>query len=103
MALIEVRRASGGYTEHLYPFEVVIDEVVVGLLGPGESGRFEVAPGSHQVFATINWCRSEKIDVQLGPGQKASFRCETRANFVTDAYWATLGRRRYLRLAEIAP
>jgi hypothetical protein len=102
MALVEVQRVSGGYTEHLHPFEVVIDEEVVGRLGPGESGAFEVAPGSHELFAKINWCRSEKVDVDLTGNQKVTFRCETRANLLTDGYWATFGRRRYLRLTQVA-
>lgn len=103
MALIEVQRVSGGYTEHLHPFKVVIDGGVAGQLGAGESGAFEVAPGSHKVFVKIDWCRSETVDVHLGGDQKANFRCETRANLLTDAYWATLGRRRYLRLTQLAP
>jgi len=101
IALVEVQRVSGGYTEHLHPFEVVIDEKVVGRLGPGESGVFQVAPGSHELIVMIEWCRSERVDVQLRRDQKMTFRCETRANLLTDAYWATIGRRRYLRLTEI--
>lgn len=103
MALIEVQRVSGGYTEHLHPFKVVIDEEVVGRLGAGESGTFEVAPGSHEVFVKIDWCQSERVDVHLGGDQRVTFRCETRANLLTDAYWATFGRRRYLRLTQLAP
>jgi hypothetical protein len=45
MAIVEVHRVSSGQSKHLNPFEVVIDEEVVGRLGPGESEAFEVAPG----------------------------------------------------------
>jgi hypothetical protein len=102
MALVEVQRVSGGYTEHLHPFDVVIDEEVVGRLGPGDSATFEVAPGSHEIFAMIGWCRSERVGFQLREGQKVTLRCKTGANLLTDAYWATIGRRRYLRLIEVA-
>lgn len=103
MALIEVQRVSGGFTEHLNPFKIVIDGEVLGQLGPGESWAFQVAPGSHEVFAELNWCRSEKVDVQLKEDQKVTFRCATRASLLTDLYWATFGRRRYLRLTEVTP
>lgn len=103
MALVEVQRVSGGYTEHLHPFKVVIDGEVVGRLGPGESGIFEVTPGPHEIFIKIDWCRSEKVDVHLTEVEKVTFRCQTRANLLTDGYWATFGRRRYLKLTQQSP
>jgi hypothetical protein len=99
---IEVLRASGGYTEHLNPFEVVIDDEVVGQLGASEAGVFSVTPGSHELFVKIHWCRSGKINVRMTEGERVTFRCETRANLLTDGFWATLGRQHYLRLAEVA-
>jgi hypothetical protein len=101
MALLEVERVSGGYTEHLHPFEVVIDNEVVGLLGAGEVWTVELAAGCHEIFVRIYWCRSEKVDVEVDDQEELAFRCETRANLFTDGYWATLGRARYLRLEQI--
>lgn len=102
-ALVEVQRVSGGYSKRLNPFEVVVDDEVVGRLSPGESKAVEVAPGPHEIFTKIYWCRSKKVNVVLMQGQKVIFRCETRAsNSFTDGYWATLGRRRYLSLTEVA-
>jgi hypothetical protein len=103
MATLEVQRVSGGFTEHLALFEVVIDDSVVGYLGPGASGSFQVSAGSHEVFVRIYWCRSEKVDVHLAEDQTLAFRCDTRASLLTDGYWATLGRIRYLRLHQTAP
>lgn len=103
MAWVEVQRVSGGQSKHLNPFELVIDDEVVGRLGPGESEAFEVASGSHEVFAKIYWCRSEKINVDLKQDQKLTFLCGTRArSFLTDGYWASFGHRRYLRLSQVA-
>src|SRR6187200_2726088 len=100
MALIEVCRVSGGYTEHLHPFEVVIDGEVVGYLGAGACLTCEVAAGSGELFVWIYWCRSEKVHVNLSSDQKVTFSCETRANLLTDGYWASFGRRRYLRFID---
>src|SRR4051794_1193274 len=102
MALVEVQRVSGGYTEHLNPFEVVIDGEVVGLLGPSESAGFELAAGSHEIFVRFYWCQSEEVDIWLEEDEKRTFSCETRANLLTDGYWATFGRRRYLRLTHVS-
>jgi hypothetical protein len=100
-ALIDVQRVSGGYTEHLNPFEVVIDKSVVGRLGPGDSLAFDVAPGRHELCIKYYWTGSEKVDLYLGPAEVVCFRCETRANLLTDGYWATIGRRRYLKLTQV--
>jgi hypothetical protein len=102
MPLLEVQRASGGYTEHLNPFEVVMDGELVGLLGPSESAAFELTAGSHEMFVRFYWCQSEEVDIQLEEDEKRTFRCETRANLLTDGYWATFGRRRYLRLTQVS-
>lgn len=103
MALVEVQRAAGGYTEHLNPFEVVIDDEVVGLLGKGESWVFELSGGSHEIFVRLYWCRSEKVHVELEDNDEIGFQCKTRANLLTDGYWASLGRRRYLRMERVLP
>ena len=62
---------------------------------------FEVAPGPHEVFLKIDWCRSEGVDAHLAAGQAARFRCASRANLITGLYWITLGRRRYIELAPL--
>ncbi|HXV05905.1 MAG TPA: hypothetical protein VFP23_08405 [Solirubrobacterales bacterium] len=79
----------------------MIDDEVVGRLEPGEARTFEVTTGSHEVYVRLYWCRSEKVDVHLSGNQEVNLRCETRANLLTDGYWATLGRRRYLRLIRV--
>ncbi|HYC54271.1 MAG TPA: hypothetical protein VEL28_04960 [Candidatus Binatia bacterium] len=103
MAWVEVQRVSDKKSNHLAPFEVLIDESVVGQLAPGESKAFEVAPGPHEIYSRVSWCRSEMVDIQLQVDQKLTLRCQTRAkNFLTDGYWATFGRARFLILRQVA-
>jgi hypothetical protein len=103
MALIEVQRDIGGLTDALRSYKVVIDDEVVGRIGPGESRAFSVAAGSHEIFMKMEWLRSEKLNVRLTADQTALFRCEPRANPLTDLYWGTFGRHSYIRLTQVTP
>jgi len=101
MASVEVQREFDRLSDHLRSYDVVINGRVTGQLRPGESCALEIAPGSHKLYVKIDWCRSEKVDVHLTPGQTVKFRCAPRANLFTDLYWATLGRRRYIKLVRV--
>lgn len=102
IASIAVFRDLDGLTDHLRAYEVVIDGAVVGRLAPGDSCAFSVAPGHHEIFMKIDWCRSEKVNLQLAAGEIAEFRCAPRPNLITGFYWITFGRHRYIVLDRIA-
>ena len=100
-ALVEVQRELSGLRDHLRSYQVVIDEEVVGLLSAGESLIFEVGPGSHELFLKIDWCRSEKLNIALEAGQTVAFRCAPNGNPLTEFYWISFGRHRYLKLSRV--
>jgi hypothetical protein len=101
VASIEIERDIGGLTDALRSYKVVIDDEVVGKIGPGESRAFNVAADSHEIFMKMEWLRSEKFNVRLTADETVLFRCEPRANPLTDLYWGTLGRHRYIRLTQV--
>jgi len=100
-ALIELQREPGWMRDYLRAYRVVIDEEVVGELMPGESHAFEVDPGAHRLYLTIDWCRSEKVTAELKPGETAAFRCEPNGKPFTELYWVSFGRHRYISLSEL--
>lgn len=63
VAFVAVRRASSGWRDRLRRCKVLIDGRVVGRLGPGEFGRYEVAPGHHVLAVAIDWKRSPSFEV----------------------------------------
>lgn len=99
--LVEVQRESSGLRDHLRSYQVVIDDVVVGQLGAGESQTFEVDPGAHELFLKIDWCRSNKLTIALEAEQAVAFRCAPRGNPFTEFYWVSFGRHRYLKLSTV--
>ncbi len=100
-ALVELQRDLSGLKDHLRSYQVVIDEEVVGLLGAGESQAFEVDPGSHELFLKIDWCRREKLTIALEAGQTVAFRCAPNGIPLTEFYWISFGRHRYIKLSKV--
>jgi hypothetical protein len=99
-ASIEIRRALNRWTDRARVYEVVVDDLVAGRVAYGKSSSFEVAAGSHEIFMKIDWCRSEKVILDLVPGQKAFLDCSARNPF-TGLYWITFGRRRHIKLTRV--
>ena len=97
-----MEREFGGVTDHLRAYKVVIDGDVAGELRCGDTGCFDVGPGTHEFFMRIDWARSEKFEFQLKAGEVARFRCAPRGNVLTDLYWASIGHRRYIKLTRVA-
>jgi len=60
--MITVHRQSA-YADSLRPYQIVIDENVVGKVKSGKT-VIVAAPsvGTHQIWVTIDWCRSEKLE-----------------------------------------
>ena len=51
------------YADSLRSYKVVIDGEVVAKIKHGETiSLTPPAPGSHQIWVTIDWCRSNKLD-----------------------------------------
>jgi hypothetical protein len=100
MALIEVRRPDAGYACRLRDFKIAIDGQHRGGVGRGRAEIFEVSAGTHQVRAGIDWCRSRKVGLTVGPGDHAVLVCRNPP-FAAPLwmFWATLGCRRYPLLA----
>ena len=98
---ITVTRAAS-YGDKLRNYTVVIDGEVAGHIGNGESIRFPVSVGDHELFLRIAWCRSQALLIHVRPEAEVRLVCEPAANAATVLYWMTFGYRRYidLRIAE---
>lgn len=100
-AAIELRRVAGKWADRRRAYRVIVDGGEVGRLGNGESASFEVAPGSHELHLKIDWCRSERLALDLAPGETAVIECEAR-NPWQALYWVSFGCRRYVKLTRLS-
>ena len=100
-ATIEVRRAANKWSDRRRAYKVMIDGSEVGKVDNGESEGYRVAPGVHEVYLKIDWCRSEKLPLDVGPGETKTIEANGRNPFAI-LYWITIGRSRYIAVTQPA-
>ena len=61
-----IRLARGNdYVDKLRAYKIFIDDVYRGDIKRNEVKEFEVATGEHIIYAKIDWCRSNKLCVNV--------------------------------------
>lgn len=100
-ARIRLERARGGYADGLRSYQVLLDGAAVGRVRRGQTLVLDTEPGTHHVQLTIDWARSQPVQVELQPGQEVHLRCRPRANALTGLYRATVGASEYIGLEVV--
>jgi hypothetical protein len=100
-ARIRLERARGGYTDRLRAYQVMLDGTLAGQVKRGQTLVLETEPGTHHVQLTIDWAKSQLVQVELQPGQEVRLRCWPKANAVSALYRATLGASDYIGLEVV--
>jgi len=100
-ARIRLERARGGYADALRSYNVLLDGAAVGRVRRGQTLMLETEPGTHHVQLTIDWAKSQPVQVELLPDQEVRLRCRPKANALTGLYRATLGASDYIGLEVV--
>ena len=79
-AIIHIERTSA-WADFLRAYKVVLDGEPVGTIRQGKSRSFEVKPGHHEIFLTVDWCSSQPIFVNLAPSARVHLICQGREVF----------------------
>lgn len=56
-------------------YKIIIDGRNYGIIGSGKTKEIDIAPGNHEIFLKIDWCRSNKIDFNISRNQTIEFEC----------------------------
>jgi hypothetical protein len=54
------------YADRFRSYKVMLDGMEIGEIKNGEEKEFDVAPGRHQLYLAIDWCRSNTIEFEAG-------------------------------------
>src|SRR5262245_59258051 len=57
------------YADRLRRYRIVVDDIQVAMIKAGERVEINLPIGRHQVFAAIDWARSNSIEIDVLPGR----------------------------------
>ena len=63
--MLIITRKSGFYANCLRAYKIFVDGECVGKIRAGQEKRVELSEGTHTVWFTIDWCRSQKITFEI--------------------------------------
>lgn len=54
------------YTDKFRKYKIYIDDVYCGDIKNKETKEFPAQAGNHTVFAKVDWCRSNRLNISIG-------------------------------------
>ena len=97
-AIIQLERKRA-WADLFRSYQIFLDAELVGTIRQGKSCSFEVHPGHHELFLTIDWCSSQRLSMDLAPGEKVKVVCQGK-NALFALYNVTFGADRYINLFQ---
>jgi len=92
------------YQDMLRAYGVRVDNKKVATIRDGEMITFRVDPGSHTMFLTLDWGRSNKVRFECKDGDELEFQCgntSARSGAYLALLYATVLRHKYLWLRQV--
>jgi hypothetical protein len=97
-AMIHLARRPA-WADMLRSYQIFLDGEPVGSIRQGMSCAFQVHPGHHELYLTIDWCSSRHLSIYLAPGEKTTLICQGR-NALFALYNISFGAHDYIRLFQ---
>lgn len=100
-AVIVLSRKQWSWRDGLRGYAVMIDGKQVAKVRRGQTVDVRIAPGRHEIFLQISWCRSPSIQVDAHSGEVIKMYCQPGGP-VDSALRDTLGNANaYINLTRI--
>jgi hypothetical protein len=100
---IRITRPSGYWADRLRSYRIVVDGEDISGIRDGERKQVAVSAGARTVHLRVDWGRSQKLTLDVEPGQSAGILCWPNARFFTWPFFLTVGRTHYIGISEDDP
>lgn len=107
---IAVRRGSTSSIDQNRAYRVLVDDVQVGEIMPGQHEAFPVTAGDHEIELRVDWVSSPRVAVPVEEGSRVTLYCEPassadRTSFIAGVRLLALGlfrRHEWISLRVVA-
>ncbi|MBU3214010.1 hypothetical protein LL033_20480 [Clostridium estertheticum] len=72
--MIQLSRQSTYYDKYRY-YEIIIDGILYGNIGDGETKDIDIVDGNHSIYLKIDWCRSNELVFVESNDKLIGFNC----------------------------
>lgn len=72
--MIKINRLSG-YGDLARKYKVMLDDKQIGEIKDGESKYFQVEEGEHTLYLKIDWCKSNKVNLNVSKDEEVELEC----------------------------
>jgi hypothetical protein len=79
-ASITINR-EGGWSDRLRKWRILIDGKEVGQMREGDTFRYEIPSGRHELVMKVDWASSETLPFEIAPGENVRVMCRPGRRF----------------------
>lgn len=98
MTKIIVRRTKAIWQDRARKYNVLLDGKEVTRVSNGSEVEFEVEPGKHTVQMQIDWCSSQKFEVDATAAEPLILECGPNASPFLAFLYVTVWKNKYIWL-----
>ena len=98
MTKIIVRRKKAVWQDRARKYSVLLDGDEIARVSNGSEVEFDVEPGKHTVQLQIDWCRSQKIEIDVRVSEPVILECGPNASPFLAFFYITLRKNNYIWL-----
>ena len=91
------------WNNRLRSSRIFLDGVEVDSVQNGATNEFAISPGSHEIFAKIDWCATRPLKFTIGTGETKTFRLGSDIKgfkLLAALYYILLDTKNYIYLRE---
>jgi len=100
MSQIQFKRDKA-WQDKMRDYRILIDDKQAASIGEQAEVNIPVSPGKHIVQLTVDWCTSQKLEVDVEQGKTQIIACGPNSSPLLALLFITLWRKKYIWIKHV--